>query len=253
MYRFALRPRWLLSHLFALVVVVVFVLLGLWQLRRHDDRADRNTRLAERTEQPTVALGDLLDRSPVDDPVDELRYRPVTVTGTFHPEVFVVDNRSRDGLPGAWVLGTLEAPGLDPIVVIRGFLPTMSGLVEPPGPPDTPVEVTGTIAGFDDRRCGVRTDDAGMLVGMACLRRDAVEGAVERAVAPVVVQVVSSDPPDSPDLSPVPLPAGGSGPHRGYAGQWFIFATIVAVTYPLIVRKVARERAVPSSPEGDPS
>ena len=64
-YRFALRPRWLLSHLLIVVLVVVMISLGFWQLRRLDERktyndavprerivAGRADRLAAATERP---------------------------------------------------------------------------------------------------------------------------------------------------------------------------------------------------------
>ena len=44
-------------------------------------------------------------------------------------------------------------------------------------------------------------------------------------------------------LVPVPLPELESGPHRSYAVQWFIFATIGTIGYPLVLRKVASDKA----------
>jgi cytochrome oxidase assembly protein ShyY1 len=41
----------------------------------------------------------------------------------------------------------------------------------------------------------------------------------------------------------VPEPELGEGPHLNYAGQWFIFATLTAIVYPLLLRRVARNRA----------
>jgi cytochrome oxidase assembly protein ShyY1 len=40
-------------------------------------------------------------------------------------------------------------------------------------------------------------------------------------------------------IDPVPP---GEGPHLGYAFQWFIFATIAVIGYPLVLRKVAHEK-----------
>ena len=45
MYRFLLRPLWILSHLFVLACVVAFVSLGLWQLRRLDERKAYNAQV----------------------------------------------------------------------------------------------------------------------------------------------------------------------------------------------------------------
>src|SRR3546814_17509098 len=57
-------------------------------------------------------------------------------------------------------------------------------------------------------------------------------------VLPVVVQSVSSAPAGSDLLVPVPAPPLDAGPHRSYAFQWFAFAAIVAIVYPLILRRV---------------
>ncbi|MSX34916.1 MAG: SURF1 family protein, partial [Actinobacteria bacterium] len=42
MYRFLLKPRWILSHLFVLVVVVTMINLGFWQVNRLDERKAAN-------------------------------------------------------------------------------------------------------------------------------------------------------------------------------------------------------------------
>lgn len=242
MYRFALRPRWLLSHLFALSLVVLFVNLGFWQLRRHDEKVDQNATIAARTEAPPVAVGEL-GVAALDDP-DSLRYRPATAEGSYLPGAdVVVDNRSNEGLPGAWVLSPLQLDDGRVVVINRGFQGFVAGAVDAPAPAAGTVSVTGTLVPWDGRDCGVRRDDAGTAVGSACLRRDVIEGLLGESVLPVVVQRASSSPADVESLVPVPLPELDDGPHRSYAVQWFIFATIGAVGYPLILRRVARDRS----------
>ena len=46
MYRFLLKPRWILSHLFVAACVIAFINLGLWQLRRLDERKATNAEVA---------------------------------------------------------------------------------------------------------------------------------------------------------------------------------------------------------------
>lgn len=241
MYRFVLRPLWLLSHLFAASVIVAFVLLGFWQLDRHDQRADRNATVEARTERPAVPVGSALDE--VDDP-SELRFRTVTAAGTFGEGVLLVDNRSKDGLPGVWVLSPLRLDDGSVLVVNRGFQFPEGGEVDPPDVPRGTVTLEGTVATWEDRDCGVRRDDAGDPVGTACLLRSAAEEAFGSDVAPIVVQRQASDPPAPDVLAPVPLPELDAGPHRSYAFQWFTFAVIVAVVYPLILRRVAQGSTV---------
>lgn len=252
MYRFALRPLWILSHLFAVAVVAVFVLLGFWQLDRHDERAARNATVASRSELPAMPVGDAL--AEVDDPGD-LRFRTVTAAGTYGDRELLVDNRSKDGLPGSWVLTPLVQDDGTTLVVNRGFQFNDDGTVEPAPAPTGRVEVEGTVTTWEGDDCGVRTDEDGAPVGMACLRRSAAEQAFGDEVAPVVLQAQVSDPPAADALNPVPLPELDDGPHRSYAVQWFIFAAIVAVVYPLILRRVARgvgERADDPDAAGSP-
>lgn len=58
---------------------------------------------------------------------------------------------------------------------------------------------------------------------------------------------ISASSPQSSDASqrsvvPLRLAELGSGPHLGYMAQWFIFATIAAVGYPLLLRRQAQGR-----------
>lgn len=239
MYRFALRPAWIVSHLFVLGLIVLFVNLGFWQLSRYDERIERNEAVTARSEQPPVPVGELVDET---DQLDDLRYRPVTATGTFVEGAdLLIDNRSNEGLPGAWVVSPLRLDGGGVVAVGRGFLRFEDGELDAPPVPAGPVSIGGYVTTWSGP-CGTRVDDAGAVVGAACLDRQAAVAVAGVELLPVVVQQQASSA-DSPALSPVPLPELGEGSHRSYAVQWFIFATIGAVGYPLILRKVARDRA----------
>jgi surfeit locus 1 family protein len=249
-YRFALRPLWLLSHLFAAGLVVLFVALGFWQLRRHDEQAERNATIEARMALPERPVGDLVDDG--NDP-EELAYRSASASGRYVAGADVrIDNRSNDGLPGVWLVTPLRLEDGSVLAVSRGFLGSSGGEVDAPPPPDGTVRVEGTLTPWIGRGCGVRRDDDGTPLGAACLRRDAVEEALGEEVLPVVLQRTGSSPGDSAALVPVPLPERDAGPHRSYAVQWFIFATIGAVGYPLVLRRVSRDRASGSVPDRDP-
>jgi surfeit locus 1 family protein len=240
-YRFAARPLWILSHVFVASLIVMCVSLGFWQLRRHDERAAQNAQVAARSVAPVRDLNPLLAEEP--DP-ESLRYRPIRVEGEYVDDAdLLIDNRSNDGLPGAWVVTPLRTDDGTLVAVSRGFLGFTDGELDPPPTPSGPVSVVGTGLPFVDG-CGTRTDDAGEPVGASCLDRDAVATLAGGDVAPVAVQQVESTAGDQ-GLVPVPLPEQDSGPHRGYAAQWFIFATIGLIGYPLVLRKVARDRSVP--------
>lgn len=238
-YRFARRPLWLLSHAFVLFCVVGFVGLGLWQLQRHDQRAERNATVGARADLPTVPAAQALDE--VAD-ADELRFRTLAAEGTYGDEVLIVDNRSLGGLPGAWVLAPLELDDGSTVVVNRGFQFNDEGAVSPPPPPDGEVRLEGTVATWQGE-CGVRRTDDGRPAGTACLNQEAAEEAFGTEVAPIVLQRQVAEPAEADVLEPVPAPELDAGPHRSYAVQWFTFAALAAVVYALILRRQARTTA----------
>ena len=161
MYRFAFRPLWLLSHLFSIFLVVLFVNLGFWQIRRLHEKEDRRDTITARTEEPAVPLEQLLsDTDPAH--IEDLRYRSATVEGTYVADADVmIDNRSKDGLPGAWIVTPLRLDDGTIVAVSRGFQGFDSGRIDPPPPPSGTVDVVGTIMPWDTRNCGIRRDDGG--------------------------------------------------------------------------------------------
>ena len=233
-YRFALRPLWLLSHVFALGVVVAFVALGLWQLDRHDQRAARNA--AVESPGPTCRRCRWPTPSPRPTDPDDLRFRRLAAEGTYGDGVLLVDNRSLGGLPGAWVLAPLELADGSALAVNRGFLFTEIGTVtrRRRRTATCASRARSALGGRRLRRPARRRRSP---VGAACLQRDAAEEAFGADVLPVVVQRQVSEPAEPGELEPVPAPELDAGPHRSYAFQWFTFAAITAVVYGLILRR----------------
>jgi surfeit locus 1 family protein len=238
--RFLLRPRWVLSHLFVILLVVVMINLGFWQLRRLDEKRDRNDLIESRMDQPEVAVGDLLDPGDGDRAVDDVRYREVTAPGAYETDATIeVRNRSQDGAPGAWLVTPLTLEGGERVGVIRGFVGFRpDGSFERAELPEGPVTVTGLVMD-PDRLGGTAGRDLAPLLD-------------EDDMLPALVMAEASEPPepngpDGPDpqqatLVPVPPPELDEGPHLSYAIQWFIFSTIAVVGYPLVLRRVIARR-----------
>jgi cytochrome oxidase assembly protein ShyY1 len=249
-YRFALRPRWILSHLFALVIVAGCVTAGFWQLDRHTTRRDANERLEERAAMPVVDVTELL--GPDDEElVGEYELRTVEAVGTYRVEDQVtVANRTHEGSAGYWVLTPLVTDDGLGVVVNRGWVPMAIG--EPPdlnelaAPPEGEVRVVGSLSASQHRgRFGGVDPSEGRLDRLARADIGRLAAQVDYPVLPAYVTLISQDPPQ-PGTVPMPVEPVelGAGPHLGYTFQWFTFATIAALGYPLILRKVARERAV---------
>jgi surfeit locus 1 family protein len=239
--RFLLRPRWLLSHLLVALLVVTMISLGFWQLRRLDEKRDRNALIEARQDEPVVPVQDLLAPGATEGEVDAARYRRVTASGSYDDGATVtVRNRSQDGAAGAWLVTPLDLGAGERVGVIRGFVGlTADGSAADAPAPEGEVTVTGQVVA-PDRLDGTAPDDLAPLLAGA-------------GVLGGLVLAESSDPPEpngaeaggggGPDsILAVPSPDLSEGPHLSYAIQWFIFTTIAIVGYPLVLRRVVQRR-----------
>src|SRR4051812_36952685 len=119
MVRFLLRPRWLAGLALVIVVVVAFVQLGFWQLRRLDERHAYERLVASRLADPPVPVADALSAGP-----EAVAFRRVTATGTFDPaHEVVLYGRSQDGQTGNHVLTPLRLDDGSAIAIDRGWVP----------------------------------------------------------------------------------------------------------------------------------
>lgn len=247
MYRFLRTPRWIAGHVLALTAVVVFVACGFWQLDRLAEvRTDNAVRAARLGEAP-APLDDVLAQAGGDPAA--LAYRRVTVTGTYDvAEEVLLSTRPYRGNPGHHLLTPLVPAGGGPAVVVdRGWVPL--DLDEPPVRQAVPAEpgATVTVSGIllppeEASGFGPRTQEGEVdYLGHVDVGR--LQQQVDQPLVPAYVLAQTQDP-APPGQLPVPAELGvqDEGPHLNYAGQWFLFATVVLVGYPLLLRRTARER-----------
>lgn len=267
MYRFLLKPRWIVSHVLVLTLVVVMVNLGLWQLHRLDQKRDLNALIESRTEAPVRPVDEVLPASADFDDADEVVFRPVTATGSYLAEdEVVVRGRSYEGRSGAWILTPLRLDDGTAVVVNRGWVPLQAGLEVQPewAPPAGEVRVEGLLVETQTRgRFGSIDPEGERLDELARADVGRIQQQVDVDLVPAVLQLDQQDPAQPGDF-PVAVgrPSLDEGPHLNYAGQWFIFSAIAAIGYGLILRRVARSRAAgaadaaveppaPEPPRGD--
>lgn len=241
--RYLLRPRWILSHLLVVVLVVVMVNLGFWQLRRLDDRRAENALIEARQEAAPVELVEALGSDPsgaTEAEVDELRARAVTVAGRYDADATVtVHNRTQDGSTGAWVVTPLVTEGGARVPVARGFV----GL-GPDGEPLRPPVPGGEVV-VEGAVMAPRLLDRTVRMDLGALLEAG-------GTVPVVVRAERSDPAEPAaatadrdpreSILPLPEPDLSERNHLSYAVQWFIFSTIAVVGYPLVLRRVLQRR-----------
>lgn len=254
MYQFALRPRWILTHVLVGALLLGMVWAGLWQLSRMGERKDQNALIEARSlEQPV----DVATVSSVNDPFDvgaDLEFLRVFATGTFdRAGEVLVRNRPLDGAPGRWALTPLVLEDGSAILVNRGWLPNSyepdaeRAAVDPPAG-------TVTVHGFvrpTEVATGLQValPESGVLTSVARPNIARLDQQLDYSLLPIFIQADRVEPASDARLpAPVALPPLDGGPHFSYAMQWFIFATIAAVGYPLILRRVAsgKGRSLPT-------
>ncbi len=237
MRQFLRSPVWLAGHALALVAVVLFVNLGFWQLRRLDEVRDFNATVNARLAEPPRPLEEVLDD--VGSDPERLAYRRVTVTGRYRTdEEVLLSTRSYRGTPGHHLLTPLEMATGGGVVVDRGWVPLE--LDEPPIPAAAPDPGQVTVSGvlFPPEPSPSSGRDQVEFLRFVDLERLGRQVAID--LAPVYV-LAQQEPTEQLPL-PAELPPLDEGPHLSYAGQWFIFAVVVAVGYPLLVRRRISEQ-----------
>jgi surfeit locus 1 family protein len=237
--RFLLRPRWLLSHLLVALLIFAMINLGLWQLRRLDERRERNDLIESRQDQPVVPVDELVAPDAGDEAVSNARYRRVSASGTYEDATVVVRNRTQDGVAGAWLVTPVELASGSQVGVIRGFVGLESDgrAVDAPAP-EGEVTVEGIVVD-PDRLDGTAPRDVDPML--------ATDG-----MLPVLILADSSTPPEPNEgqeggsrqdsILQVPKPELGEGPHFSYAVQWFIFTAIAIIGYPIVLRRVVARK-----------
>jgi surfeit locus 1 family protein len=243
-YAFARRPKWILSHLLVLVLVVVMINLGFWQLRRLDEKRDRNALIEERMDEPVAQIDEVVDQGSDLAAGEDVRYRRATATGTYAAEDQVlVRNRSFDGAAGSWVLTPLVLDDGTAVVVNRGWVPVTGDLELDPAaaPPTGTVDVEGLVEETQERgRFGPRDPEDGTLAVLSRVDLARYQAQVDLPLYPVWLQLTEQEPAQGDMPTPVEPPELDEGPHLGYAVQWFTFTAIALIGYPLILRRRAR-------------
>ena len=231
MSRDLLRPRWIAFHLLVVAMVVVMINLAFWQLDRHRERQDFNATLTARFDEPIVPLESLLGSDPAD-----IEWRTVQVSGEYltGADVSVV-NVSQDGRAGFDPVSALVMADGRIVLINRGFLPLAAPF---PPAPDGSVTVTGTVRSSAQRKAGQIADpQEGVLTEVQRIDIDRLDEQIDGDVVDVYVELLASDPADSPALSRIASPDFTTGPHLSYVVQWCIFSLFAVFGWFVVVRR----------------
>lgn len=245
-WSFLRRPRWLAGHVVALVAIVIFVNMGLWQLRRLAERQEFNEILISRTSESPQPLREVLAANGPD--LDQLELRSVAVTGTFVPgEEVILVSRSYNGWSGHHVLTPLDLGGGQAVLVDRGWVPVdldQPGMAEF-APPAGTVQIEGVLRKTEVRGSfGPVIPSEGVLSQIARPNVARIDRQTSGDLLPVYVQMINQTPAQGELPIIVALPEPSEGPHRGYAIQWFLFTVVVIAGYPILLKRTAEDSSV---------
>lgn len=237
MYRFLLKPKWLAFHLLCLAAMVAMVLLAFWQLRRLDERTSFNDRVASHVHAPVAPLATLLAL-----PDADAEYRRAEATGSYLPEhEFLVVNLNQGGTVGRDAVDAFRTDDGTIIIVNRGFIPNGTKI---PSAPTGTVTITGRLKHSQHAGLGEPSDDGSQeLTEIRRVDLDELGQQFDEQIAPMYLELLSSDPAESTAVQVIAFPSLDSGPHLSYAIQWFIFTICVGVGWVIAVRRSVHERS----------
>lgn len=250
-----MRPKWLALLAAVLAVLIVFAMLGLWQLNVARDRG--HAEAVERARSmPPVALTDALQ--PHSTMPAELAGRTATLTGIYEPNrQLVITDRRLYGQPGYWIVAPVVVePGGARLAVVRGFTTDPDSV---PPPQSGPVQFTGMLAPGESAPNDPVALPAGQMqtVDLAKLVNE-WPGQLYNAMLFPTGQT------PAPPAQPVHIPPpdftadGFAWRNLAYALQWWIFALFALYMWWRMVREeheriVHLERAVMPSADGPPA
>ena len=238
MYSFLLKPRWLAALAFTASVVVVFVLLGNWQLERHEELRLGNQIRSTRLAADPIELGSMLEAAGPS--IDSLAYRRAIVEGTFQPESEIfVRNQVDNGRAGFHVVTPLQTRA-GTLLVNRGWVPLAaeSPPVPEAPPPEGEVEVEVLVRLSEERPRFGRTEPEGTLTVVNRIDLERLSQQFDELM-PVWGQLIQDDA-GLPSELEVPS-FDDDGPHLEYALQWYAFAVIAVGGAGFLIRSTARK------------
>ena len=233
----------ILITILVIVAVVTMVILGFWQLDRHSQKIEINEKISSRLVQPSIDLNGFILENTSQIAALEYEYRAITVSGNYkQSDSILVRNRSFKGMPGFWFLTPLELKNGSFVIINRGWIPISAE--DYLDSKTSAVEITGFLRKTELAKGLQKTDpeekDLDSLGRVDLLRYGEQLG---YEIFPMYIQLTKQNP-DQIDNFPriLDMPKFKERQHLNYAVQWFIFATVAALGYPLVIYRHKKNR-----------
>lgn len=225
--------RWVALAVFVLVLVTVFIRLGEWQLHRLQWRRETNARVLAHQGLPVRPYTELMGGRIGDDD----QWRRVSLTGSYDAATQLqVKYRSLAGQQGSELVTVLRTTRGDAVLVDRGFIasgPAGAAPGELPAPPTGEVRVVGYLRVDETGPANATTPTDGTV---RLINAAALATTLAYPLLDGYVSLISSEPAQGGDLTPIGLPSLDEGPHLSYAVQWFAFTLIAAGGLVVLIR-----------------
>jgi len=232
--------RWILITFIVLAICAVFVRLGFWQLSRLQERLAFNAHYFEVRAMPPL---DLNTASSAD--LTTMEYRNVTVTGKFDSQnqVVLLNQYNDKNVLGYHLLTPLLLDNGSAVLVERGWIPA-DGNKSPSDWHQYDQAGEVTLSGI--LRLGQAAPELGgvpnptLTPGQTRLDfwylidLNRIGQQLPYPLLPVYVQPNVDAADTRPPIPFQPDVDTSNGPHLSYAIQWFSFATILFLAYPLL-------------------
>lgn len=229
--------RWILTTILVLAGSALCVRLGIWQLDRLEQRRAFNAHVEAQWASPAVNLNAEVPRD-----VISMEYRSVQVSGSYDYEHQVaLRNQYWQDQYGYHLLTPLLLKDGTAVLIDRGWIPGEDG--EDPENwgsfnEDTEVVLSGIIRlGGEEPDVGGVPDETGTLQFWNNVNLERIDEQLLYDLLPIYIQLDVDENDTQPPIPYQPEIELTEGPHLGYAGQWFIFASILFFGYPFFLNK----------------
>jgi surfeit locus 1 family protein len=241
--------RWWKTTLLVLAAIAVMIRLGIWQLDRLEQRRVFNDRVAtQMAEDPLILSGQAIESD-----LYGMEYRSVIVRGEYDlNRQVVLRNQDWQGRLGVHILTPLMIDGgKSAVLVDRGWIPYedfTSGKLDRYDVPGQS-QIEGIIRRSQSKPAiGGRADQIpgpgeAPLAAWNWININDISQQIPYPLLPVYVTALpDSGVPQLPYRSELDLDLT-EGPHLGYAFQWFIFAAILGIGYPVYINREEKRQA----------
>jgi len=236
-----LRPRWIAGHLLVLVLTVSFVALGFWQLARNNHKQSlvRAAHAAYSAPAPDITSSALQSGA------------RAQAAGTYdRGHVVLLRNQVHDGNDGNDVLNALVLADGSAVIVDRGWIPAEGGTSANAAIATTPVVVRGIVHTSSPLSAQDTVDQSGTQLSLPRVDLARIHDVLGYRLRPYWIEAQSQDPAPASGAPALPQPPPPDQVnHVEYAIEWFSFAAIGIIGWPVALYAFSRRRGGFSTPD----